>query len=382
MTSKKSAKKKITLAVMYGGVSGEHEVSLKSAASVIAALDVRKYDIVPIRVEKTGRWSVDRQAMLEQKIGQVRRVAGKKDDMRLLSPGTENRALLSHDAAVAERIDVVLPLIHGTGGEDGCLQGLLELAGIPYVGSGVLGSAIGMDKIVQKKILERDGFPVSPYAHFRASDWKNGAVEIVADIEAHLGYPCFVKPANLGSSVGVSKAHHRKELRAGVEDALRYDDKIVVEKAVLHAREIECGVLGNDQPRASVLGEIVPSNEFYDYAAKYVDGKSQVIIPADLPKPIAENIREMALKAFRSLDTAGFARVDFFVERTTNDIFINEINTLPGFTSISMFPMLWKASGLTYPKLLDTLIDLALERAKTRAKLTRTFLLPQKRKRS
>jgi D-alanine-D-alanine ligase len=382
LSAKKSSrsKKRISVAVVFGGMSGEHEVSLQSAASIIAALDKKKYEVLPVRVEKTGRWTVD-PAMLSASGGN-KSLNGKSSDRetRLLAPGTARGALLASDAATAERVDVVFPIVHGSGGEDGALQGLMELSGLPYVGSGILGSAIGMDKVTQKKLLERDGFPVAPYVHFRASDWKKNAATIVSDIEKTLNYPCFVKPANLGSSVGVSKAHHRKELRAGIEDALTYDTKIVVEKAVLQCREIECGVLGNDKPRASVLGEIVPSNEFYDYAAKYLDGKSKVIIPADLPKQITEKIRAMALKAFRTLDTAGFARVDFFVERTTNEVYINEVNTLPGFTSISMFPMLWSASGISYPDLLDELITLALQKDRERRKLKRSFTPPAPKK--
>lgn len=380
-SNRKSArgKKRISVAVVFGGMSGEHEVSLQSAASIIAALDKSKYEVLPVRVEKTGRWTVDAQMLAAPKDAKSLKGKAADRETRLLAPGTARGALLAGDAATAERVDVVFPIVHGTGGEDGALQGLMELAGLPYVGSGILGSAIGMDKIAQKKLLERDGFPVAPYVHFRASDWKKGANAIIAEIEKSLAYPCFVKPANLGSSVGVSKAHHRRELRAGIEDALTYDTKIVVEKAVLQCREIECAVLGNDKPRASVLGEIVPSNEFYDYAAKYVDGKSTVIVPADLPKPLAEKIRAMALKAFRTLDTAGFARVDFFVERTTNEVYINEINTLPGFTSISMFPMLWSASGISYPDLLDELITLALQKDRERRALKRSFTPPAKK---
>ncbi len=374
-----SGKKRISVAVVFGGMSGEHEVSLQSAASIIAALNKKKYEVLPVRVEKTGRWAVDAQMLAAPKDSQTLTAKESTRETRLLAPGSARGALLAGDAATAERVDIVFPIVHGTGGEDGALQGLMELSGLPYVGSGILGSAIGMDKVAQKKLLERDGFPVAPYVHFRASDWKKNANAIVSEIEKSLNYPCFVKPANLGSSVGVSKAHHRKELRAGIEDALTYDSKIMVEKAVLKCREIECGVLGNDKPRASVLGEVIPSNEFYDYAAKYVDGKSQVIIPADLPKQVSENIRAMALKAFRTLDISGFARVDFFVERTTNEVYINEVNTLPGFTSISMFPMLWEASGVPYAELLDELITLGLARDRERRGLKRSFTPPTKK---
>lgn len=326
--------KKIRIAVIYGGASGEHEVSLLSAKSVMAALDAKKYDVLPIKIGKDGKWSKE----------------------------------LS-----AKKIDVVFPIVHGTGGEDGALQGHLELSGIPYVGSGVLGSAIGMDKIIQKKIFEREGFPISAYEHFTVDEWKHKQQDIVAAIEKYLTYPCFVKPANLGSSVGISKAHHRKELIRGIELALTYDRRVVVEAAVHEAREIECAVLGNDEPRPSVLGEIVPSNEFYDYAAKYVDGKSQTIIGAALPKHVTARIRTMACKAFLALDAAGLARVDFFVQRDSNDVYLNEINTLPGFTSISMYPKLWEATGLDYSDLLDELVGLALDRAKEKRALSRDF---------
>jgi D-alanine-D-alanine ligase len=335
--------KKIRVAVVYGGVSGEHEVSLVSARSVMDALDKAKYDVLPVKIDKKGRWSVPQ-------------------------------------ATLARRADVVFPLVHGTGGEDGCLQGVLELMGLPYVGSGVLGSALGMDKIVMKKVFAQYGLPVAAYESFSAGEWRRGRDRIVAAVEQRLAYPCFVKPANMGSSVGISKAHHRKELLRGIADALRYDRRVVVEAAVPGAREIECAVLGNEEPRASLPGEVEPSNEFYDYAAKYVDGASRVIIPAGLPKAVVARIQEMSIAAFRALDAAGLARVDFFVQRDSGDIFINEINTLPGFTDISMYPKMWAASGLPYPALLDELVRLALERGTERRKLVRSFTPPKRRK--
>jgi D-alanine-D-alanine ligase len=357
--------KKISLAIIYGGVSGEHEVSLRSAASVMAALDPAKYDLLPLRIGKDGRWTVD--PSLLPPAAAKRLHAG----TRTLAPVAGSRGLVGRDGRPAERIDVVFPLVHGTGGEDGALQGLLELAGIPYVGSGVLGSALGMDKVLQKKVLEREGFPVARYVHFTASEWERGSADLVSAIERRLGYPNFVKPANLGSSVGISKAHHRKELRAAIALALSYDRKVVVERAVPQAREIECAVLGNDEPKASLLGEIVPSNEFYDYAAKYLDGKSATIVPAKLPSGVANKVRAMAVKAFKALDASGLARVDFFVRRDTGDVFLNEINTIPGFTSISMYPKLWEATGLAYPDLLDELVRLARERGAQKAALSR-----------
>lgn len=366
--------KKISIAVIYGGISGEHEVSLTSAQSLMAALDPKKYHVLPVRIRKNGRWVID--PSLAPIAARARLTAGE----RTLAPNGVARGLTTKDGRAAEKIDVVFPLVHGTGGEDGCLQGLLELAGIPYVGSGVLGSAVGMDKVIEKKILEREGFPIVRYHHFLSADWKRDSQAIVATIEKRLGYPCFVKPANLGSSVGVSKAHHRKELRQGVNEALVYDRKIIVERGVPEAREIECAVIGNDDPQASILGEIVPSNEFYDYAAKYIDGNSREIIPADLPKALATKIRTMAIKAFRVTDVSGMARVDFFVRRDTGDIYVNELNTIPGFTRFSMFPKLWAATGLAYPELLDELVRLALERAAEKRALIRSFAPPRSKK--
>lgn len=334
-------KKKIRVAVLYGGVSGEHAVSLVSARGVMARLDRARYDVLPVKIDKRGRWSVT--------VSEIKR-----------------------------RADVAFPLVHGTGGEDGCLQGVLELAGIPYIGSGVLGSALGMDKIVQKKIFEGAGLTVSPYEAFTAGEWRTGRDEIIGRTERRLKYPCFVKPVNMGSSIGISKAHHRKELIRGITDALRYDRRVVVEAAVPDAREIEIAVLGNDDVRASVPGEIIPSNEFYDYAAKYVDNRSRTVIPADLPRLVVDRLRTEAINAFQALDGAGLARVDFFMQGGSGDIFINEINTLPGFTPISMYPKLWEASGLEYGELLDELVRLALERGREKAALLRSFEPPRK----
>ncbi len=364
-----SKQKKISVAVIYGGVSGEHEVSLQSAASVIAALDRDKYDVLPVRVGKDGRWSVEPR-MLPAGAGHRRLQAGG----RTLTSTRGTGRLVAANGRAAERMDFVFPLVHGTGGEDGCLQGLLELAGIPYAGSGVLGSAVGMDKVVQKKLYEREGLPVAPYVHFRATDWNELNHErLMRDAEALLGYPVFVKPANLGSSVGISKAHHRKELRRAIEDALRYDSKVLIEKAVPAAREIECAVIGNDLPETSVLGEIIPSNEFYDYAAKYLDGRSRTVIPADLPSEVATRIRQMAGQAFLTVNAAGMARVDFLLDGRTNDVYLNEINTIPGFTPISMFAKLWNASGLTYGRLLDRIIALGQQRAAEKDRLVRSY---------
>ena len=263
--------------------------------------------------------------------------------------------------------------MHGTFGEDGTVQGLLELAGVPYVGAGVLGSAVGMDKMIQKQVLEAAKIRVAQGLSFLISEFEEDQKKIVARVEEELQYPCFVKPSNTGSSIGISKAHDRKELIEAVALAGQYDRKIIVEKSIEKAREIECGVIGNDKPSASVLGEIIPSNEFYDYDAKYVDGKSTAIIPADIPKWAVRKIQYIACKAFKVLDCAGMARVDFLVQGNGSKIFLNEINTIPGFTSISMFPKLWEASGLSYSDLLDKVIQLAIERHRAKSALKTTY---------
>jgi len=365
---KKNAKKRLAVAVVFGGRSGEHEVSLQSAASVITALDPKKYVVTPILIDKGGRWW-----------HQASMLPGRHGRCRLLTPDPSNPGLMKK-AGRSGGFDVVFPLVHGTGGEDGCLQGLLETAGVPYVGSGVLGSAVGMDKAVQKKILKEEDLPVVPWIDFTDTAWKERELELLRVIMRRLGLPAFVKPANLGSSVGISKAHNLKELVAGIKLALRYDLKVVVEKAVDRAREIECAVIGNDEPLTSVLGEVVPSNEFYDYEAKYIDGKSRALIPAPLPPALADEIRKMAGRVFTALEAGGLARVDFLVSRGRSPrVFVNEINTLPGFTDISMFPKLWAASGLPYGKLLDKLINLALDRSEKRRRLVRSYE-PKRRK--
>ncbi|MBI4457634.1 D-alanine--D-alanine ligase [Candidatus Uhrbacteria bacterium] len=348
---------RLRLAVIFGGRSSEHEVSLNSAASVLAALNGKKYHLIPVGIAKDGRWFVG--PGTREKLAKGKMPA--KADERVFFGRPPGR-LFTVSGKPAEKLDVVLPLVHGTTGEDGALQGLFELAGIPYVGSGILGSALGLDKVAQKCVLSRAGLPVARYASFRASDWQRRKSGLINEIEARLGYPCFVKPANLGSSVGISKAHHRNELVAGVRSALDHDEKVLVERAVPSAREIECGVIGNDEPQASVPGEVVPGNEFYDYEAKYVEGKSRVIVPAEVPASLAETLRQYARRAFLALDIKGLARVDFLVNAETNDVILNEVNTIPGFTKTSMFPRLWAASGLPMTKLLDELVDLAMER--------------------
>ena len=268
---------------------------------------------------------------------------------------------------------MVFPVLHGPYGEDGTVQGLLELTGLPYVGAGVLGSAVGMDKVVMKALFRAAGLPVADSVDFRRREWRADAATIAVRVAAEIGYPCFVKPANLGSSVGISKVHRPQDLAAAVDLAAEYDLKILVERSVEDAHEIECSVLGNHDPQASVIGEVIPSREFYSYEAKYVDDASDLIIPAELPEDVSNQVREMAVTAFRAVDCAGLARVDFLVTRGSQEIFLSEINTLPGFTKISMYPKLWEASGLSYPELLDRLIQLALERHAERGDLRTTY---------
>ncbi|MCX6139163.1 MAG: D-alanine--D-alanine ligase [Ignavibacteriales bacterium] len=353
-------KKKLRIGVLFGGRSAEHEVSLVSAASVMQALDKKKYDVVPIGITPEGRWLSSAEALwlLKEKSP----LSDVPEHVVLPDPAKQGLVPISGGRADVLPVDVIFPVLHGTCGEDGSMQGLLELADIPYVGAAVLGSALGMDKIVQKQVLRDAGIPVVPFVSYSSHSAAEKGKKLPGEIEKAVGYPCFVKPANTGSSIGISKVHGRKELVPAVELALRYDRKILIECGIRDAREIECAVLGNDDPRASVLGEIIPSNEFYDYDAKYVDGKTAAIIPAQMAAALSNKIRTMALQAYRVLDCAGMARVDFFLQKNTNKIFLNEINTIPGFTSISMYPKLWEASGLSYPHLLDELIGLARQR--------------------
>ena len=363
--------RKLRVGVIFGGRSGEHEVSLVSATSVITALDADKYEVVPIGITQEGRWlSSDKGLkLLKEKTGI------EQAPECFLVPEPNRQALVAAGSGEMHSppIDVIFPLVHGTYGEDGTLPGLLELANIPYVGAGVLASAVGMDKIVQKQIFQQEKLPVAKYIWFHSSVCREHPERVAAIVAKSLTYPVFVKPANTGSSVGISKAHNRKELREALALAVEYDRKVIIEQGINDIREIECSVLGNDEPVASVPGEIVPSNEFYDYNAKYVDGKSEAIIPAKLPKRVSEEVRRIALQAYRALDIAGMARVDFLVVRKSNKIYLNEVNTIPGFTSISMYPKLWEASGLGYRDLLDRLIELALERHRAKNELRTVY---------
>jgi D-alanine-D-alanine ligase len=367
--------------VLYGGRSGEHEVSLASAASVFAHLDRTRYEPVPIKIEKDGRWAladkppvtmiageVIEQARLEAarpvREGREVHFVARPSDETILSIDRSRSRDADVPAAVVTglSLDVIFPMLHGPYGEDGTMQGLLELANIPYVGAGVLASAVGMDKAMMKVAFAGRGLPVCPYRVVLRHEWKGNADRIKADLEKALEYPMFVKPANLGSSVGISKAKNASELIAAMELAGGFDRKIVVEAAVADAREIECAVLGNDTPEASVPGEIIPSREFYDYESKYLDEGSKAVIPADLPAKTADEVRRLSIEAFKAVDAAGMSRVDFLLSRRDGSLWLNEVNTIPGFTTISMFAKLWAASGVEYPALLDRLIGLALDR--------------------
>jgi D-alanine-D-alanine ligase len=374
--------KKLRVGILFGGRSGEHEVSLLSAASVLNAIDRKKFDVVPIGITKDGHWlaAADAHGLLE---GDTSAVASRlragdpaaTEGARLLEKGMP--MLLAPEPGPqgpqGRSIDVVFPVLHGTFGEDGTIQGLFELAGIAYVGSGVLGSSAGMDKDVMKRLFKESGLPIVKHVTILRSDWEKSPKKVIAKIEATLKYPVFVKPANLGSSVGISKAHDRKELGPALDEAAKFDRKLVIEQGVggafkggkleAKARELEVAVLGNDAPEASVVGEIIPGKEFYDYEAKYLSEGSIPVIPAKLTRAEAKQIREMAVKAFQACDLAGLARVDFLMEAGgKRHIYLNEVNTLPGFTKISMYPKLWEATGLSYSDLITRLIELALER--------------------
>ena len=343
---------KLRVGVIYGGRSGEHEVSIASAASIFKYLDRERYDAVPIRIEKDGRWALTSKAPTAISAADV-----------LKQAGTEALQTVEPTAAVSRSgIDVVFPVLHGTYGEDGTVQGLLELADVPYVGCGVLASAAGMDKAVMKKLFAFHGLPVGPYLETRHPEWDRDPAAIRQRVRTELGYPVFVKPANLGSSVGISKAKSDADFDAAMDLALQFDRKVVIEAGVPNAREIECAVLGNDEPEASLPGEVIPSREFYDYEAKYLDDSSRTVIPAHLNERETAEVRRLAIEAFKAVECSGMARVDFFLSRDTGKLFVNEVNTIPGFTTISMYPKMWEASGLPYPQLLDRLIQLAIER--------------------
>lgn len=351
-----SVKKKV--GIIFGGKSGEHDVSLMSAASVINAIDKEKYDTILIGITKKGEWLSYEGSTKNIEDGKWEEVARK-----LLHNNPEKYSLsIVGTHGLKEKVDIVFPILHGPFGEDGTIQGLLEIADIPYVGAGVFGSALAMDKAYSKMIFEKENLPICDYKTIYRKDIKQNIKGIIIKIEEGMGYPLFVKPANLGSSVGISKAHDSSELEDALIEACKYDRKIVIEEYV-PCREIEVGVIGNDEPIASAVGEIISSKEFYDYEAKYFDGgKSEIRIPADITENEKDTLRNMAIKAYQSLDCCGFSRVDFFINKETGKIIINEINTIPGFTSYSMFPLLWKEAGVDYSRLIDMLIEYGFER--------------------
>src|SRR5690554_39845 len=353
----------LKVALLYGGQSGEHEVSIMSACSVLEAVNKDRIEVFPIGIGKDGRWypGLSPQTVKASGTLEVRPLSPDAPDHPQAGEGLIDNTGGFLLGALKEKVDVVFPLLHGPKGEDGTVQGLLELAGIPYVGAGVAASSVGMDKALMKEVFRAKGISTGDYLVYLRVEWRENPERIIGEIEETLGYPCFVKPANLGSSVGITKAHNRKELTAALDTAAGYDRRLVVE-AFLDGQEVECGVLGNDTPEASVPGEIIPGGEFYDYQDKYMDVKTKFIIPASLHAETTEEIRSLAVRAFKAIDCAGFARVDFFVLRESGRVLVNEINTIPGFTKISMYPKLWEASGLPYPKLIERLIALARER--------------------
>jgi D-alanine-D-alanine ligase len=392
--------KKFRVGILFGGRSGEHEVSLLSAASVFNAIDKNKFEVVPIGISKQGHWltAADAERLLNGMLpeheerhlragdpevtpgaavlarGEAVVVPPEPRSSGAMTPFQTDAASAMLTRRAADRainVDIMFPVLHGTFGEDGTIQGLLELADIAYVGAGVLGSAAGMDKDIMKALFRNAGLPIVKHVTILRSDWDANPKKAEKRVESKLKYPVFVKPANLGSSVGISKAHNRKELGPAIYEAAKFDRKIVIEQGVggkQRAREIECSVLGNDNPQASVPGEIVPSKEFYDYNAKYVDEGSQLLIPAKLTKAETKKIQQLAIAAFKAVDCSGLARVDFLMEPKTRKIYLNEINTMPGFTAISMYPKLWAASGISYPELIERLIHLGLERHEDKKK--------------
>jgi D-alanine-D-alanine ligase len=365
-------KKRLRVGVLFGGRSGEHEVSLVSAASVIRGLDPDKYEAVPIGISKEGHWLIGgaAQKLLPEVLKGGQRVVMAADP-------SNDAALIPLDrSGGGQRIDVVFPVMHGTYGEDGTIQGLLDLAGLPFVGAGVLGSAIGMDKDVAKRLLQSARIPVVPWITVHRSDWERNPGVIQRAIEKKFKYPVFVKPATLGSSVGMTKVHNRAELAPALNLASEFAMKILVERAV-NAREIEVSVLGNHDPKASIPGEIVPHREFYDYTAKYLEDGTQLLIPAKLKPAQLKKIQQQAVSAFRVLELSGMARVDFFLEKRGGKIFLNEVNTIPGFTSISMYPKLWEASGIPFRELIDKLIELALQLHAEKARTKYQIELPE-----
>lgn len=378
MAQKKSGK--IRVGVIFGGRSGEHEVSLRSASSVMQSLDPSKYEVVPIGITKDGRW------IAGDVMGAL--AAGRSARPATLLPEPSETALLAVDhhagdstsssLSVIAQLDLVFPVLHGPYGEDGTVQGLLELAGLPYVGAGVVGSAVGMDKAIFKQVMVAAGLPVLPWVLSTRRQWLREPDVVIEAVERTLSYPVFTKPANLGSSVGISKCRNLTELKAGLDEAARFDRRLIIEQGIHRARELEVAVLGNEEPLASVVGEIRPRREFYDYVAKYIaepgsEDESELIIPAEIDPELSDAIRELAVRAYKAIDCAGLGRVDLLLDDQTGRMYLNEINTIPGFTTISMYPKLWEATGISYSELLDRLIDLALARHQEKNELAATI---------
>jgi D-alanine-D-alanine ligase len=363
---------RMRILVVFGGRSGEHEVSLQSADAVMHALREAGHDVVPLGITREGGWMLGAEPRYALASGDL----GSAEPVTLLPQprdrGSVSLSPLDNGRASIEGVDLVFPVLHGTFGEDGTVQGLFELASVPYAGAGVLGSALGMDKIVQKTLLRGVGVPIVEFVAVTRGDLERDTERVLDRIESALTYPVFSKPANLGSSVGVSKARTRDELRRGLETAARYDRKLLVERGI-EARELEVGVLGNDDPIASVVGEILPGAEFYDYRAKYIDDGSMAIIPADVTAEVSEAVRRLAVQAFKAIDGAGLARVDFFLDRRSGQLYLNEINTMPGFTRISMYPKLWEASGVSFAELVTRIAELGLERYTERSRNQTTY---------
>ena len=356
---------KTKLGLLYGGKSAEHQVSLRTALAVIQALDHQKFDIHPIYISEEGEWFKGPQ--LDGPVDDIK--ALKFSEVDALEAPTLSASLFQTNDG-KESFDVIFPLLHGPNGEDGTVQGFLELLNLPYVGNGVLASSAGMDKVIMKNIFAQAGLAQVKYVSFIKSEWTHAQQSAYEKVEKELGYPCFVKPANLGSSVGISKCSNRAELEIAFQEAFQFDRKVIIEEGVI-AREVELAVLGNDLPECSVAGEIVPKKDFYDYKAKYEDGDTALIIPAEITKEEYSNLNEMAIKAFKALDCSGLVRADFFLTKD-GKAYINEVNTMPGFTPISMFPLLWSESGLEYPKLIERLVQLAIERHKEKQNIKYT----------
>ena len=372
---------KINLGILFGGRSCEHEVSVTSAKSILKAIDREKYQVHLIGIDKSGYWHLGDDIDSLASSGSVlyssnHDISTDTVSLELHDSGNlkSQKELTNTESPISEpKLDIVFPVLHGTFGEDGAMQGALEMAGLPYVGCGVAASALAMDKALAKKIFESADIPQAPYIIATQHEWQQQSDNLLEVLQDGLGFPIFVKPANMGSSVGVSKANNKEESIIAINHALQFDTKIVIEQSMENCREIECAVLGNQEPEASVLGEIIPGAEFYNYETKYIDDKTKLVVPASLDPKTTEQVQALSIASFKAIDGRGLARVDFFVNKTTNAIVLNEINTLPGFTPISMYPRLWAASGLAYADLIDRLIELAMEHHRSKQSLKRAF---------